>query len=252
MRKHGRLHGKTAVITGAGAGFGAAMAKLFVREGARVLVVDINLKKAESVAAALGEAAFPFQADISRLDDNHHIVEEAILRLNTIDIFVANAGFTHPVMPLEHVGKDAFDLVNAITINGLYYGVHSVLPVMEQQNSGCIITLGAITAERPRKGLTWFSAAKGWVIAATRAMAVELADRNIRVNCLCPSESNTETSKAFLGTDADITEEKLAQSIPLRRLSKPEDIAEAALWLASDEASYITGTILPVDGGYRL
>lgn len=252
MRNYKRLQGKTAVITGAGAGFGAAMAELFVEEGAHVLVVDINRKKAESVAAKLGDAAFPFQADISRLDDNRRIVEEAVLRLNTIDIFVANAGFALPMMPLEEVGKDAFDLVNAITIDGLYYGVHSVLPVMERQKAGCIITLGATTAERPRKGLAWFAAAKGWVIAATRAMAVELADRNIRVNCLCPSESNTETMKAIFGEDADIAEKKLAQSIPLRRLSKPKDIAEAALWLASDEASYITGTILPVDGGYRL
>ncbi|MHC5305724.1 glucose 1-dehydrogenase [Bartonella sp. LJL80] len=247
-----RLAGKTALITGAGAGFGAAMAKRFAAEGAQIAVVDINPVHARNIVEEIGDNAIAITADISHLGDVHHMVEATVAAFGRIDVFVANAGFTHRRMPLEHVSEDVFDLVQAVNVKALYYGVQSVLPVMERQKSGVILTMGAIAVERPRSGMTWFTAAKGWIMAASRAMALELADRNIRVNCLCPAEADTQSLQSSYGDTSKQTVEQLRAEIPLGRLSTPEDVANAALWLASDEAAFVTGAVLPIDGGYRL
>ncbi|RCS24653.1 SDR family NAD(P)-dependent oxidoreductase [Phyllobacterium salinisoli] len=248
----GRLSEKTAIITGAGSGFGAGIAKRFAEEGANVVVADINLKRAEDVAAAIGEAAIPVHADVSRKDDIDSLVASAMQRFGRIDIMVNNAGFTHRNMPLTEVSEDNFDLIFAVNMKALYFSTLAVVPIMEGQGGGSIINTASTTALRPREGLTWYNASKGWVLSATKSMALELAPKNIRANCLCPVEGDTEMLKLLLDEDTPQHRAAVKESIPLGQFSTPRDIANAALWLASDGSSFVTGTALEVDGGYSV
>ncbi|MCR4268226.1 SDR family oxidoreductase [Nitratireductor sp. ZSWI3] len=244
-----RLDGKVAVITGAASGFGAGMAKRFAEEGAKVIVADLNAKGAERVARAIGEAALPVTVDVSMKADVEAMVDTAIKSHGRLDIMVNNAGFTHRNGPMLEVEEETFDLITAVNMKAIYHSARAVVPIMEKQGGGSIITTASTAGLRPRPGLTWYNASKGWAITATKSMAVELAPRNIRVNCLCPVAGETGMLGQFMGED---TPEKRAQfraSIPLGRLSTPLDIANAALWLASDEAEFITGVALEVDGG---
>lgn len=247
-----RLNGKVAIITGAGSGFGAAMAHRFAKEGAKVVLADVNFKRVQQHASEIGEAALAIQCDVSRIDDTQKMITSAYDAFGRIDIMINNAGFTHRNMPLEDVSEDSFDLIAAVNMKAIYYSTLAVLPVMEQQGEGVIINTASTSAIRPRKGLAWYSASKGWVISATKAMALELADKNIRVNCICPVESDTETLSLLLPDHSAETRQALKQTIPLGRLSKAVDVANAALWLASDEASFVTGTSIDVDGGYSI
>jgi 3-oxoacyl-[acyl-carrier protein] reductase len=165
---------------------------------------------------------------------------------------VNNAGFTHRNMPLTEVDEHNFDLISAVNMKALYYSTQIVVPIMEHQGGGVIINTASATALRPRKGLVWYSASKGWIISATKAMALELAEKNIRVNCICPAESDSEALKLFLEDDTPEARQALKATIPLDRFSTPDDVAEAALGLASDAASMVTGTALSVDGGYSI
>ncbi|MBK3745577.1 glucose 1-dehydrogenase [Paraburkholderia aspalathi] len=247
-----RLAGKVAIITGAGSGFGAAMAKRFAEEGAKVVLADVNVKRIEEQAEEIGGDAFAVSADVSRKDDIGHLIVASFKRFGRIDIMVNNAGFTHRNMALTEVSEDNFDLIAAVNMKALYFSTLAVTPIMERQGGGVIINTASATANRPRKGLAWYSASKGWVVSATKALALELAEKNIRVNCLCPVESDTETLGLFMGSDTPQAREALKKTIPLGRLSTPHDIAEAALWLASDEAAFVTGTALDIDGGYGI
>ncbi|WP_183429113.1 SDR family oxidoreductase [Mesorhizobium sp. RMAD-H1] len=248
----GRLNGKTAIITGAGSGFGAGIAKRFAEEGADVVLADINLKRAGGVAAAIGDTAIAVQADVSRKDDVDELVAAAMQRFGRIDIMVNNAGFTHRNMPLTAVSEDNFDLIFAVNMKALYFSTLAVVPIMEGQGGGAIVNTASTTALRPREGLAWYNASKGWVLSATKSLALELAPKNIRVNCLCPVEGDTDMLKLLLDEDTPERRRALKESIPLGRFSTPLDIANAALWLASDEASFVTGTALEVDGGYSV
>jgi len=244
------LHHKTALITGGGDGFGAAIAQLFAAQGAHVVIADINLKKAQNLADKIGQQALAVKADVTRRDDTQHMVAQTQSHFGSLDIFVANAGFTHRQMPLTQVEEDIFDLVIAVNVKALYYGMQAVVPLMNK--GGSIITLGALAATRPRSGLTWFAAAKGFVMSATKAMALELAPQNIRVNALCPAEADEPSLTGFYGPETQSKRQELAEQIPLKRLSQSDDVAKAALWLASDQSSFTTGTLLPIDGGYHL
>ncbi|MVA99431.1 glucose 1-dehydrogenase [Nitratireductor sp. CAU 1489] len=244
-----RLKNKVAVITGAASGFGEGMAKRFAEEGAQVVVADLNAKGAERVAGEIGQAALPVTADVSLKSDIDAMVATAMDAHGRIDIMVNNAGFTHTNQSMLDVDEATFDLIAAVNMKAIYFAALAVVPIMEKQGGGSIITTASTAGLRPRPGLTWYNASKGWAVTATKSMAVELAPKNIRVNCLCPVAGETGMLAQFMGED---TPEKRAQfraSVPLGRLSTPLDIANAALWLASDEAAFITGVALEVDGG---
>ncbi|UUP18416.1 SDR family oxidoreductase [Nitratireductor thuwali] len=244
-----RLENKVAVITGAASGFGKGIAQRFAEEGAKVIVADLNIKGAEKVAESIGAAAIPVSADVSLKADVEAMVQAALDAHGRIDIMVNNAGYTHRNGDMLQVDEDTFDLITAVNMKAIYHSALCVVPVMEKQGGGSIITTASTAGLRPRPGLTWYNASKGWAITATKSMAVELAPKKIRVNCLCPVAGETGMLSQFMGED---TPEKRAQfraSIPLGRLSTPRDIANAALWLASDEAEFITGVALEVDGG---
>lgn len=244
-----RLENKVAVITGAASGFGEGIARRFAEEGARVVVADINLKGAERVAQAIGEAAVPVQTDVGLAIEFDEMVNVAMAAFGRIDILMNNAGFTHRNGPMLDVDEETFDLITAVNMKAIYHAVRRVVPIMEKQGGGVILTTASTAGTRPRPGLTWFNASKGWAISATKSMAVELAPKNIRVNCICPLAGDTAMLPKFLGGDSAEKREALLDRIPLRRLASPLDVANAALYLASDEASLITGVALDVDGG---
>jgi 3-oxoacyl-[acyl-carrier protein] reductase len=247
-----RLQGKTAIITGAGSGFGEGMARRFAEEGARVVCADINTKAVNHVAKtinAAGGKAIAVIADVARKADTEAMVDAALKAFGGIDIMVNNAGYSHRNGPLQGVVEDTFDMITDVNMKAIYHSTLAVLPHFERQGRGVILSTASTAGLRPRPGLTWYNASKGWVITATKSMAVELAPKNIRVNCLCPVAGETGMLATFMGED---TEEKRAlfrASIPLGRLSTPQDIADAALFLVSDEAALITGVALEVDGG---
>jgi 3-oxoacyl-[acyl-carrier protein] reductase len=244
-----RLKGKVAVITGAASGFGEGMARRFAEEGARVVVADINARGAERVAQEIGNGAIWTQTDVSQRSEFDEMTGAAMDAFGRIDIMVNNAGFTHRNGDMLKVEEETFDLITAINMKAIYHAARAVVPIMESQGGGVILTTASTAGLRPRPGLTWYNASKGWAITATKSMAVELAPKNIRVNCLCPVAGETGMLAQFMGEDTPEMRDRFRASIPLGRLSKPLDIANAALWLASDEAEFITGIALEVDGG---
>lgn len=244
-----RLKGKVAVITGAGSGFGEGIAKRFAEEGARVVVADLNGEAATRVAGEIGASAVAVTADVTVRADVDRMVKAASEGFGRLDILINNAGYSHRNKSLLEVSEDEFDRILAVNAKAIYLSTLAVVPIMEAQGGGVILTTASTAGLRPRPGLTWYNASKGWAITASKSMAVELAPKNIRVNALCPVAGETGMLHLFMGED---TPEKRAQfkaSIPLGRLSKPMDMANAALWLASDEAEFITGVALEVDGG---
>jgi 3-oxoacyl-[acyl-carrier protein] reductase len=244
-----RLKGKVAIITGAASGFGEGMAKRFAEEGAKVVVADLNAKGAERVAAEIGASAIAVTTDVSLQSEFDQMVAAAMTAFGRIDIMVNNAGYTHRNGDMLAVEEDVFDLITAVNMKAIYHSARAVVPIMEAQGGGVILTTASTAGLRPRPGLTWYNASKGWAITATKSMAVELAPKNIRVNCLCPVAGETGMLAQFMGEDTPELRAKFRASIPLGRLSTPLDIANAALWLVSDEAAFITGVALEVDGG---
>lgn len=244
-----RLKGKVAIVTGAASGFGEGMAKRFAEEGAKVVVADLNVSGAERVAGEIGAAAVACKADVSDRADVDAMVKLATDRFARLDIMVNNAGYTHRNGDMLKVDEKTFDTIVAVNMKAIYLAALAVVPVMEKNGGGSIITTASTAGLRPRPGLTWYNASKGWTITATKSMAVELAPKNIRVNCLCPVAGETGMLAQFMGEDTPEKRALFRASIPLGRLSTPLDIANAALWLASSEAEFITGVALEVDGG---
>ena len=245
----GRLKDKVAVVTGAASGFGEGMAKRFAEEGARIVVADLNVKGAERVAGEIGEAAIWVQTDVSQKSEFEEMVRATLGAFGRIDIMVNNAGYTHRNGDMLDVDETTFDLITAVNMKAIYHAAIAVVPIMEKQGGGVILTTASTAGLRPRPGLTWYNASKGWAITATKSMAVELAPKKIRVNCLCPVAGETGMLAQFMGEDTPERRAQFRASIPLGRLSTPLDIANAALWLVSDEAEFITGVALEVDGG---
>lgn len=244
-----RLQNKVAIVTGGASGFGEGIARRFAEEGAKVVVADLNLKGAERVAGDIGKAAVAVQTDVSQRAEIERMVATAMDAFGRVDVMVNNAGYTHRNGDMLKVEEDTFDLITAVNMKAIYYSTLAVAPIMESQGGGSIITTASTAGLRPRPGLTWYNASKGWAITATKSMAVELAPKNIRVNALCPVAGETGMLAQFMGEDTPELRAKFRASIPLGRLSTPLDIANAALWLASDEAAFITGVALEVDGG---
>ena len=245
-----RLQGKIAIVTGAGSGFGEAIAKRYAVEGAKVVVVDLRGAEAERVAHEIGAAATPVTADVGAAEDVAAVVAHTVERFGAPDVLVNNAGTTYRNQPLLNIDEDTFDRVFRVNVKSIFHFVHAVVPVMRDAGGGVILNVGSTAGIRPRPGLTWYNASKGAVNLMSKSLAVELAPWKIRVNALCPVMGVTGLLESFMGVpDTPENRARFIATIPLGRLCEPEDMANAALWLASDEAAFITGIELPVDGG---
>ncbi len=242
-----RLEGKTAIVTGAGSGFGAGIARRFLAEGAHVIVADINTDAAHAVAEEYGGIAHG--VDVSDGPSVNAMIHRAVDVMGHVDILVNNAGTTHLPAPMEAVSEADFDRVFAVNCKSVYLGARALVPHMKDRSSGSILNIASTAGVSPRPRLNWYNASKGWMNTATKAMAVELAPYGIRVNALNPVAGETPLLKSFMGEDTPEMRAKFLATIPLGRFSTPEDLANAALYLCSDEASMITGVCMEVDGG---
>ncbi|WP_373235606.1 glucose 1-dehydrogenase [Cohaesibacter celericrescens] len=242
----GRLANKIAIITGAASGFGEGMARRFAKEGAKVIVADLNGDGAHKVADEIGGMAL--EVDVALAADVDRMMQAA-QSLGGLDILINNAGFTHRNMSMLDVEDDMFDRIFAVNVKAIFMAAKRAVPIMRASGGGVIINTASSAGLRPRPGLVAYNSSKGAAISITKSMAVELAPYNIRVNALCPVAGETGMLHLFMGEDTPEKRELFKSSIPLGRLSTPEDMANAALYLASDEANFITGVALEVDGG---
>jgi 3-oxoacyl-[acyl-carrier protein] reductase len=242
-----RLKNKTAIVTGGASGFGAGIVRKFVAEGARVMIADINADAAESVAQDMGQSWC--HVDVSNRDSVASMARAADEAFGLPDIVVNNAGITHLPTPAEDVTEDDFDRVFAVNCKSVYLATRALVPGMKRRGSGVILNVASTAGVSPRPNLNWYNASKGWMITATRALAVELAPSGVRVNALNPVAGETPLLSSFMGEDTPEMRAKFLNTIPIGRFSTPEDMGNAAAFLCSDEASMITGVCLEVDGG---
>jgi len=244
-----RLEGKIAIVTGGGSGFGEGIVRKFVAEGARVVVADRDATSAARVAGSAGSRARAITADVTVDADVAAMVAAAIEGFGGLDILVNNAGVIHAAHPLESLPEELFDRIFAVNAKALYLTARHVVPHFKRAKAGTILNIGSTGGVRPRPNLTWYNATKGWVITATRGMAIELAPFGIRVNAINPGAGDTPLLKNFMGGDNPEMRAKLLATIPFGRYTTPQDIGNTAAFLCSDEASMITGVALEVDGG---
>lgn len=243
--------GKTAVVTGAGAGMGRATASLFAERGADVVVVDLDEDTANETADEIGNVgdgdAIAITADVSQAADVESFVEQAVEEFGTLDILHNNAGIPQESTPVEDVAEETWDQIQDVNLKSAFLGAKYAVPHMREQKGGVILNTASTAAIRPRTGLSAYVASKGGMVSLTKQLAYELADDDIRVNAVCPVATDTDMLPEF--TSEGLTLDQMADTIPLGRLAEPEDIAHAAVFLASEEAEMITGTALEVDGG---
>jgi 3-oxoacyl-[acyl-carrier protein] reductase len=244
-----RLKGKVAIVTGAAQGFGEGIARLYASEGAHVVACDLNAEGAKALAAELGNGALGLACDVSQVADAKSVVAATLKAHGRLDIVVNNAGTSHRNKSLLEVTEEEFDHVFAVNVRSIYAFAIAGVPAMEASGGGCFVNIGSTAGIRPRPGLTWYNGTKGAVHLMSKSMAVELAPKNIRVNVIAPVAGETPLLATFMGQDTPEIRAKFKAVIPLGRFSTPQDIANAALFLASDEASMITGSVLEVDGG---
>ncbi|CAG2133055.1 4-formylbenzenesulfonate dehydrogenase TsaC1/TsaC2 [Cupriavidus campinensis] len=252
-----RLAGKVAVVTGGGSGFGEGIAHTFAREGAAVMVADLNLEAAERVAAAIreqhgatGGTARAVRADVARGDDVAAMRDATLAAFGDVHIVVNNAGTTHRNKPILEITEDEFDRVYAVNVKSIYWSARHFIPHFRQRGGGNFVNVASTAGIRPRPGLVWYNGSKGAVITASKAMAAELGPDNIRVNCVNPVIGATGLLEQFMGLpDTPENRARFLATIPMGRMSTPQDVANACLYLASDEAAFITGTCIEVDGG---
>ena len=242
-----RLSGKVALVTGGGSGFGAGICRAFAREGARVIVADINHEAAKEVASEIDGTAL--RVDVADGASVSQMAGAVFGGFGRLDILVNNAGITHLPQPLEEVEEDAFDRVLAVNAKSVYLTARAFVPAMKEQRSGAILNIASTAGISPRPGLNWYNASKGWMITATKTMAVELAPSGVRVNALCPVAGETPLLASFMGGDTPENRARFLKTIPLGRFSTHEDMGNAALYLCSNEASMVTGVAMEVDGG---
>ncbi|MEW2918996.1 SDR family oxidoreductase [Ruegeria sp. ANG10] len=244
-----RLEGKSAIVTGGASGFGAGIVQKFLSEGARVMIADINGDAAEVQANQLGPNAIAQIVDVANAVSVQAMADMAMDRFGQLDILVNNAGVTHLPTPLEDVTEEEFDRVFNVNMKSVYLTARALVPAMKTRGAGAILNVASTAGLSPRPNLNWYNASKGWMITATKTMAVELAPSGVRVNALCPVAGETPLLKSFMGEDTPEMRAKFLSTIPLGRFSTPDDMANAACFLCSDEASMITGAALEVDGG---
>ena len=248
-----RFSGKTVIVTGGGSGFGEAIAKRFARERASVVVADIDLARADRVVAqitAAGGTARSVRTDVSNAESVRAMIDAAVTAYGGLDVLINNAGFTHRSGPAWELDEAEYDRVFATNTKGVWLGVKYAVPVMRSKG-GVIVNTASMGAVAPRPGVTVYNATKGAVVTMTRGLAVELARFNIRVNAVNPVAADTPFMRGALGGDSlpDANRAALISGIPLRRLTEPADVAAAVTFLASDDAAFLTGVCLPVDGG---
>lgn len=245
-----RLKGQVAVVTGAASGFGRGIAELFAKEGARLVIADINGDGAEALAAQLGGNAVAIRTDVTKRTDVEAMIAKAASAFGGLDIVVNNAGVTHKNQSLMTVTEEEFDRIYAVNVKSIYLATLAAVPELEKRGGGVIINTASTAGVRPRPGLTWYNGSKGAAITLTKSMAVELAPKNIRVNAINPVIGETGMIEQFMGmADTPENRAKFVAGIPLGRFSKPLDIANAALFLADPASAFITGVAIEVDGG---
>lgn len=245
-----RLLGKIAIVTGGASGFGLGIVEAFVREGAKVLVADVNGAAAERVATEMGGETRAFACDVAKKADVDAMVAEAVRAFGGLDVMVNNAGVTHRNQPLLDVGEAEFDRIYAVNVKAIYLSTLACVPEMEKRGGGSIITTASTAGVRPRPGLTWYNGSKGAAITLTKSLAAELAPKNIRVNAINPVIGETGMLEQFMGVaDTPENRAKFLAGIPLGRMSLPSDIANAAVFFADPASEFITGVALDVDGG---
>ena len=245
-----QLNKKIAIVTGAGNGFGEGIAQAYVREGAKVIIADINGQAANRVAESLGAQASAVTCDVTRADQVQALVAYCVATFGIPDIVVNNAGTTHKNRPMLEVDEAMFYKVFAVNVKSIFHMAHAVVPLMRQQKHGVILNIGSVAGIRPRPGLSWYNASKGAVNVLSKSMAVELGPENIRVNAICPVMGVTGLFEDFMGLpDTPTNRAKFLGTIPLGRFSQASDVAAAAVFLASDAAEFFTGLEMPVDGG---
>jgi 3-oxoacyl-[acyl-carrier protein] reductase len=245
-----RLKDKIAIVTGAASGFGKAIAEVYVKEGARVVVADINGEGARDVAQALGANAMHVACDVTRRAEVDGMVREVVARHGGLDIMVNNAGVTHRRQPMLEVSEAEFDRIYAVNVKAIYLAALAVVPAMERRGGGVIINTASTAGVRPRPGLTWYNGSKGAVIVLTKSMAAELAPKRIRVCAINPVMGETGLLEQFMGLpDTPENRKAVEATIPLGRMSRPSDVANAALFLAEPSSEFLTGVALEVDGG---
>jgi 3-oxoacyl-[acyl-carrier protein] reductase len=245
-----RLEDKIAIVTGGASGFGRGIAELYAKEGAKVVVADINGQGAREVANGIGPSARHVACDVSKKADVDAMVGEAVSAFGGLDIMVNNAGYTHKNQPLLNVSEEEFDRIFDVNVKAIYLATLACVPAMEKRGGGVIINTASTAGVRPRPGLTWYNGSKGAAITLTRSMAAELAPKKIRVCAINPVIGETGMLEQFMGTpDTPENRAKFLATIPLGRMSKPSDIANAALFLADPASEFITGVALEVDGG---
>lgn len=245
-----RLAKKKIIVTGGGSGFGAAMSKLYVQEGAQVLVTDINGAAAEKVAQEIGPGAVPFAADVADGKQVKAMIDKALSAFGDLDVVVNNAGYTHKNRPMLEVDEQSFDRCFDVNVKAIYWAAHAAVPVFRKRGGGVFLNIASTAGIRPRPGLTWYNGSKAAAIILTRSMAVELAPDKIRVNALCPVMGATGMLESFMGMpDTPQNRAKFVGTIPMGRLAEAIDIAKASLYFVSDESDFVTGVCMPVDGG---
>ena len=244
-----RLNNKIALVTGAGSGFGRGIATRFAEEGAKLVVADINKETAKMVAGEIGDSAIAVVADVSKNSDVEAMIQQSVAQWGRLDILVNNAGTTHRNKPMTEVTEEEFDRIFAVNVKSVFLTARHGVPLMKEQGHGMILNVASTAGLRPRPGLAWYNTSKGAMITATKAMAIELASFKIRVNAINPVAGETGMLHLFMGEDTPEKRAQFVSSIPWGRLSQPQDMANAALFLCSDEADMVTGTCMEVDGG---
>ena len=246
-----KLQGKVAIVTGGTQGIGEAISLRFAREGAKVVIVNRDIergrKSVEKIKSHNGNA-MNFVCDVSQKKSVLKMVENVLSQFGTIDIVVGNAGMMIN-KPIEQYEESEWDAIIEVNLKGNFLLAQAIVPIMKSTGVGSILNIASTAGISPRPNLTWYNASKGWVITATKSMAIELAPNNIRVNALNPVAGETPLLSTFMGEDTPEIREKFLSSIPLGRFSTPEDLGQAAVYLCSDEASLVTGTTIEIDGG---
>lgn len=244
-----RLSGKTALVTGAASGFGEAIAKIYAQEGARVAVVDVDQAGAERVAAEIGDAAIAVGCDVTQRDQVDAAVAATRSAFGDLEIIVNNAGTSHPNRPLMEVDEASFDHVYAVNVKSIFHMTQAATPHLRARGGGVMLNITSTAGLRPRPGLTWYNGSKGAANILTKSLAVELAPDKIRVCAIAPVMGETGLLETFMGMpDTPENRAKFVATIPLGRMSKPSDIANAALMLVTDESAFVSGVVLEVDG----